>query len=404
MRPRHLAPAAPLLAALLAAAAPARADDSRSLLPLAEGRRWTYQARTTTRAAVVSTTTEGVASATCGARESVDGRDLWRLAWRDDEGREAVAWVRADAEQVEVARASQDRLPLLPARAEPGRLEDVRVAVDRRTVTLAEVVVRGVERVTTPHGEHEALRVDALLQAPATRVRTSVWYARGVGPVKIVEVTEAPATRVERELLLRAVEGPALLTPEAPTPGPSTPPAPPPAPAGSFDLAALVRDAASAGGEGPAMDRLRALAGEVLGLAERRAGWAPAPGARGWAEGGALRTVAGRDLQRVGGYTGAVVVCDGPLQVMGGVNGAVILATGPVEVMGGVNDSLVIALGEVQVAGGVRGSVLAVRGGLEVAGGLQRSVAQAGRLQVGGGRRDAVVVEPGPDDLLTPLR
>lgn len=402
MRHHLVAPAA-LLAALLTGA-PAAADESRSWLPLAEGRRWTYQTRTTTRAAVVSTTTDGVATATCGARESVDGRDLWRLAWRDEDGHEVVAWMRGDAEGVEVARASQDRLPLLPARSEPGRLEGVRVAVDRRTLTLAEVVVRGVERVTTPHGEHEALRVDALVQAPATRVRTSVWYARGVGAVKVVEVTEAPATRVERELLLRAIEGPPLLTPEAPTPGPAAAPPRPAAPAGSFDLAALVGEAVAGGGGERATDRLRALAGEVLGRAEQKGGWAPAPAARSWAEGGALRLVTGRDLDRMGGYRGVVVVCEGPLQVMGGVHGSVIIATGPVEVSGGVNDALVIALGDVRVSGGVRGSVVATRGALEASGGLQRSVVQARGVEVTGGRRDTVAVEPGPDDLLTPLR
>ncbi len=370
----------------------ASAEDDASLLPLAEGRRWTYDVKRTTQAAVVRTTDQGAATATCGAAETIDGRAYHRVTWRDEEQRERSAWVRADGSEVDVHRASDDRLPLLPARREPGRLEGVRVGGS--TLTMTELVVRGVERVTTPHGEHEAVRVDATVTAPATRVRTSVWYAAGVGPVKVLEVVEAPATRVERELLLRSIEDGAA--PASPGAAPDTgaaptepvPPASAGAPSSGRGLEALVT--AAVGGDAAAVEALRALALEALRRAERAAGRKVAPAAWTWAERGGTQPRLGEGIEHLGGLDGAVVISAGDVEVAGRARGSVLIATGGVEVSGRVDDCLVLSLGDVDVAGNVEGCVVATRRDLDVAGALRAAVVQAREVDVSGRRGEVV--------------
>lgn len=386
------------LAGCLIAAGVAVAGEEGSLLPLAEGRRWTYDVVRTTQAAVVRTSDRGAATATCGDAETVEGRTFHRVTWRDEEQRERSAWVRADAQQVELHRASDDRLPLLPARREPGRLEGVRVRVGGSTLTMTELVVRGVERVRTPHGEHDAVRVDATVAAPAARVRTSVWYAAGVGAVKIVEVVEAPATRVERELLLRAVEDGAAPAPPPPAPDPAgTPAAPAPRPtprdappASGRGLQALVT--AAVGGDPAALEELRALTLEALRRAERAAGRKVAPAAWAWPEGGGARPRLGEGVEHLGGLDGAVVISAGDVEVAGRARGSILIATGEVEVSGGVEGCLVLSLREVDIAGGLEESVAVARRDVDVAGGVSGVVVQARELDVSGRRGEVVEV------------
>src|SRR5262245_33994442 len=110
---------AALAVSLLLAAGAARAEEP--WLPLAEGKRWTYAAKITKRAAVLSKTTEEEVTATRGAPETIDGRTVHRVELRHDEGTTSVG-AASDGDTVWIVSASDDRLPLLPARTQPGAL------------------------------------------------------------------------------------------------------------------------------------------------------------------------------------------------------------------------------------------------------------------------------------------
>src|SRR5688572_3739709 len=108
------------LSLTLLVAGPAAAQEP--WLPLAEGRRWTYAAKTTKRAAVINKTSDFVGTATCGPGENVEGRTVHRVEFRSDEGMVAV-WAASDADTVWVVSASDDRLPILPARTQTGTMD-----------------------------------------------------------------------------------------------------------------------------------------------------------------------------------------------------------------------------------------------------------------------------------------
>lgn len=410
------------LAAVLAftclTAVAARADDV--WIPLADGKSWTYAVKVTSRAVMVNNTKQGVATATCAAAEG----GLHQLTWRLEDGENRIAWLSSDATGVTIARSSSDKLILLPFnRLDAGPITGSGVSVNGRPLAMNELAVRGMEKVTTPHGQYDALRVDATSTAPATKVRTSVWYARGIGPVKIVQVSEAPATKVERELLLKEISGGGATPAQG---GGATPPpaqgggAPPPptqgggttpppaqggaAPASGAGLAALVRDAASKGLQAD-LTALRALAAEVLRRAEKAGNKKLAAAATSWAtQSRTLQPTVARRVEQLGGFDGAVVVCDGDVEVMGAVSDSVIFCTGEVDVAGGVSDSLIICVKDLNVAGTLDGSVVAAKGQLDVAGSLSTSIVQAKSVDNAGTRTNVTVVSAGPEDLLTPVQ
>lgn len=388
--------ASAVLVLTVLAAGIARADDP--WLPLADGKRWTYAVKVTSRAAIASSTKEGTATATCGAGDN----GVFPLAWRMEDGESRTAWVSSDAAGVTVVRASGDKLPLLPFnRTDAGPVTGSQVTVGGRALAMESLAVKGVEKVTTPHGQHEALRVESTQSAPAAKVRTTVWYARGVGPVKIVQVSEAPATKVERELLLKEVTtGAATTPPAAPQGGGATPP---PAASPGGGLAALVREAKGASAD---LTKLKALAAEVLRRSEAAGKKKLAARAWAWAtENAALRPTVGGQLQQMGGIDGAVLVIDGNIQLMGGLKNSVVFCTGEVDVAGGIDGSLVLSLGDIDTAGGLVDVVAAsVNGEVDVAGAIQRAVLQGKEVDNAGGRTDATVVAPGATDLVTPLR
>jgi len=397
----------PLALALLAS--PAAAEE---YLPLAPGHTWVYDCQTETTAAVVRTRDEATVTARCRDATRIDGRACYRVEWSsDDPDQDVVIWVASGGGEVHVLRSSGRRLPLVP---KLGGRERVRVEVDGQAVVLEERATRPAEPVQVPAGDFEAVPVTSTVAAPAVRVVTTTWYARGVGAVKIVETVEAPATRVARTFVLRefradggGAPGPREeretvedLTPEGPVLERED--------GRRGGLRNLVRRVAGGDETEADWDRVGELAEALLARArEHRPEQAvelAVPVNERVRRGAPLiltgptrdRLVAARGVQATTFVRGSVVVCDGDVAVAGYLRGAVLLVDGDVEVTSYVRDCVVVATGEVEVAGYVRDSVVLARRSLEVGGYVEDAVVQADELEAPR-VEDAVLVRTGLD-------
>ena len=379
---------------LLLATLAGGAQAGEEWIPLAEGMRWVFQSKVTTRAAVVGTTREGKVTATVTRREKLGDAEWFRLEWKDDQGDlDAVHWVRADASKVEVGRSSDDHLLLVPATLTPGSTQpDTKVQLNDTVLVLREVKVGTLEKVAAPIGEKEALPVESRTEAPATRITTRVWYARGVGPVKVVETVEAPATRVTRELLLVSVEQGAV----AATP---TPPAAPEVerPAGGKSAAAataaptalIERAKALLGGKEEEWGKLEEGARAALAAADKAQPQVPTE--TPWV-GARLRM---KDVEVVAGNVkeARVTAAEG-CQVPGTLRQSLVVVQGSLVVSGQLRDSVVVVLGDAELSGNVHDCLILVSGRLKITGNLHDSAAAAGGLEVLGNVHDCLLQAP----------
>lgn len=370
------------------------AQAQESWLPLSEGRRFTYQRKTTTRAAVVATTQQGTVTATVVRREQVDGQEWFRVEWRDDEEElSATHWVRADAQGVALGRSSDDHLWLVPAaKLAPGAVsEEVRVQAGDAVLALKQVKVGQPEQVSAPIGAREALPVESVVEAPAARRSLKVWYARGVGAVKIVETVEAPAARVVRELLLVKIEDGAVASPveQSPVeaPDPPTPPARPAAGkgAGAFPAPLLETARAALKGDDAAWDKLAGAAGSAWGEARRAQSSLPETP---WS--GARRRVTDQDSV-LDTLKEARISAPRGFSILGTVRKSVLVVEGTLGVQGSLRDSLVVVIGDLEVQGNVHDCLLLVSGRVSIQGNVHDVALASGPLDVQGNVHDALL-------------
>lgn len=370
-------------------------------LPLSEGKRFTYQAKTTTRAAVVATTKEGTVTATVVRREKLGGQEWFRIEWRGgDEGLDGVHWVRSDAQGVQLGRSSDDHLWLVPATLEPGTTaSEVRVQAGNTTLALKEVKVGQPEQLSVPFGSHMAIPAESRVEAPAARRTLRVWYCRGIGALKILEVVEAPATRVERELLLTKVEDGAVAGPieqpvEQPETQPEQPeqperptaPAQPAAGAGGFPAALLETARAALAGQDEAFGKLEGAARTALSEAKRAQ--PELPGDVPWA--GATTRV--KDVEEVSDtLKSARITAKRGFSIHGTVRKSVLVVEGTLVVSGGLRDSLVVVIGDLELHGNVHDCLLLVSGRVSVNGNLHDAALACGPLQVNGNVHDCLL-------------
>lgn len=380
-------------------------------LPLHEGHQWIFDTEFVTQAPFVEVRDSGVVTATCVRVDRIGDQDWYAVAFRSDNGKlDGTMWVRCDGDTVQVSQASEGNLLLLPTNSAEGARRDIRVAGE--LVALQGWSQGAPETVVTPAGSHAALPVAATLDAPVTRVQTRVWYARGVGPVKIVESVRAPATEVRRILTLRSF----TLCDKDQTG--EFPPPPPPVTAKDDatvqvtppDAFELVRTIAATGGSEAEWSRLASLArtlwdqGQALAdgklpdspyLAAQASPVQPAGAHADEVKGARIATAgvsAADDVKR------SILVVGGPIRVAGDLKGCAIFALGAVRVLGDATGSLIVTSEAVAVADGVKESMVVTPVAVSVGGDLRRSVVEAGQATVDDDCADSVFVNlPAPE-------
>jgi hypothetical protein len=321
---------------------PALADGS--FLPLAEGTEWVFASRSTTGAGGVGVTAEGRIVARCEAEQTVGGQAYYAIAWSDEDFA-LRTWVRVRGDRIEVARASRHHLLLVPGDLRAGQPAGASLQVGDTRFDVREHAVGDPTTVTVPLNRYVCTPVTTELRSPLVKVRTTTYYARGIGPVKIVEsVTTGGLAQVTRELVLVERRGPSPLA-IAPRAG---------------------------GREAPS----------TRGLAQRAAQQAQA---LGFTSSLPAPTRHVRLLGPVvhGGLSDVVATFDGDLEVTGSLKRCVLVVRGDLTVAGAIKDSLVLCRGRVESSAYVKGSVVAA-GNLEVSGYLKQSLVEAARVEVGG--------------------
>jgi len=367
------------LAALigLAALAPASAQ---SYLPLADGQRWVYTSlEEVSVGGGVKTKKESTAQLVVVEATEVDGRTAYILGWKNHGERQVVS---VEGDVIVVHRGNKERL-LLPADFANPAASEKRVRIG--DLEVQEHQVGKAETVETPAGTYEAVPVSAVVKAAMTEVRSTVWYARGVGPVKLVEAVKAPATSVTRTLLLQSCSfasgedpaGEGAVELEAPTPA---------TPSGAISITDLVTRGASADLSG-VQQRVAAVIKAASGLHES--------GSNGTIPGGAItaqeslnvvdrvehkRLVCGSGTI-AGELRHCLVICDGDFTIAGEVRHCVLIVGGKLTVAGELRHSLVISKGDVSVPGEMRHGTTVSHGQISVMGKAKYMVLEAAKVR-----------------------
>ncbi|MBI4612306.1 MAG: hypothetical protein HY720_01725 [Planctomycetes bacterium] len=195
----------PVLLLLVLLAAPSLAEDA--LFPLGEGSKWTFDSRTTTGAMGFGVEVRGTVTAVVEKIETIEGVSCHAIHWIDEEGDlDSTTWVWTEGDSVRVARSTDGHLLLLPTDVAAGG-EHATVRVGGTSCELSDHAVGESETVEVPAGRYEALPVRCTVKTAGVTIQTTVWYARGVGPVKIAEsVVVGGAAETKRVLSLRAHE------------------------------------------------------------------------------------------------------------------------------------------------------------------------------------------------------
>jgi len=182
-----------------------KTEDKDLFLPTKEGTTWTYRHEEAT-GPVGSEQVQIKEKVTCVAkgREKLGDAEFTILEWDGGSGStfNAKVWVRADAGGVSVSKttAASDLWVLpLDLRAKTAKVT-VRCAKDDVTV---ESTAGDEESVTVPAGTYRAIKVKGSVGLAGTFVEWTVWYAKGVGIVKVERLVEAGAARVHDRLVLK---------------------------------------------------------------------------------------------------------------------------------------------------------------------------------------------------------
>ena len=353
---------------------------AQSYLPLADGQRWVYTSLAEGAAGnAVKTTKESPAQLVLVEATQVEGRTAYILGWKNHGERQVVS---VDGDAIVVHRGNKERL-LLPADFANPTSSEQRVRIG--DLQVQDHTVGKAETVETPAGTYEAVPVSAVVKAAMTEVRSTVWYARGVGPVKFVEAVKAPASSVTRTLLLQSCsfatgEGPAgegAVELEAPASA---------APAGAISITDLVTRGANAD--------LSAVQQRVAGILKAAGGLHEA-GGNGTIPSGAItaqetlsvvdelkhkRILCG-SANIVGDLRHCLVICDGDFTIAGEVRHCVLIVGGKLTVAGELRHSLVISKGDVSVPGEMRHGTTISHGRISVMGQAKYMVLEAAKVR-----------------------
>lgn len=186
------------------------AGDDDSYLPTSNGRTWTYEVRKVAMVGgIVSAKKKGTVTCKCSGHETLDGKSYAILEWKGeaDEHYDLRILVRADEGAVWVAKPSSRELLVVPADFKKRKVH-VEVKGDDGTVTVDSRTSTTEEELETPAGKFKCLKVEAEISATGNIVaKRTVWYAKGVGIVKVVKSADvAGGVGAERELVLVKVE------------------------------------------------------------------------------------------------------------------------------------------------------------------------------------------------------
>lgn len=181
-----------------------RAEES--YLPLAEGATWTYEIRKVAKVAgFVSAKKEGTATCACLKVEKVGDVDAWILAW-DGEGDDAPSgqiWVHSGATGIVVAKSDADELWVLPADFDKTECQ-VEIAGEGGAITVSSKVEKTEEEIEVPAGTFQCRKVTSRVNVGGgVKTERIVWYAKGVGIVKIAKRADVGGgVSADKELVL----------------------------------------------------------------------------------------------------------------------------------------------------------------------------------------------------------
>lgn len=193
------------VALLFAASAVALAEDP--WMPVQEGAKWTYVVKKKVAVAGFNVVKEGTATLTVTGKEKVLGVDCWVFAWSEATGNDsdqAKIWMSAEGQKILVLQTTGDFSPIVPVDFDKKEY-NATITTDG-AVMKAKTTVVAEEEVEVPAGKYKTEKVETSAEAAAAKATTTVWYARGVGPVRVVRLAEAAGAAAEKEFLLKSFE------------------------------------------------------------------------------------------------------------------------------------------------------------------------------------------------------
>lgn len=397
-----------LLIGSLSLTASAQQADDKAWFPMAVGNSWTYDVE-------VSATVPGVGSAVVkrgsaslrvtGTRE-VGGLTCYVVKFKGLDSSDTLVVHEANGE-LKIVSATSATLILLPGNLGARKPAAATVHAGGAAVKLSDHTVGQPQALKTPAGEYQAVPVRATVDVGGgVKARTAVWYAAGVGPVKM-EMTGKTAGNVagKRVLVLkRASRGAAPVKPVEPVkPVKPIKPIKPVEPAklvepGTAKQAAgaggaldrLIASAVKAGADSDAAKQLAARAAAVVARAKALAEVGPGPGA------GLPITVSADDVSAAARTSGKLIITSGDLSGPS-FEGCVLIVSGDITVTGMIKNCVVLCSGDVSVAGYLKDSTVAIAGDVSVAGYLKESVVEVdGDLAISGYSKQTVYINTQP--------
>lgn len=174
------------------------------LLPAGEGYTWLYDHKVNANAMGVQTSVKLELRMVC----KKDG-DAWRYGFFENEGLGEMknkGWVRVKTEgsKIEVLEVNDKGHGVLLLPITPGK-DGTRVEIKRGngTIKIETQTAEQEETVETPAGKFTCTKVVAEYEVGGTKMKTSAWYAKGVGLVKEVWTVQTHGTTVDNEIALR---------------------------------------------------------------------------------------------------------------------------------------------------------------------------------------------------------
>lgn len=345
---------------LLAFTSTAAAEDL--FFPLKVGHSWTYKASNVLAGVSLTTRVE----AQCQKTKDIDGKTYHQVLWSDATGGyKSSVWLRSTAEGVEVLGASDYNFPLLPWL---GNEQSASLKINGHDIKLSVKSGAKKETLKVPAGSYECVSVSAKVSpGKAVHVSLKVWYAKGVGAVKVVQSVTTGQVEVKRvfelEAFQKATAKASKKTPERAKTGAGTK-------SKNSGLKALIAKAVGEGqlnNTGAALkSRLKALRAAAKALSSK----SPGPEADGlstqvatsltWTQKLADQLLVCSGDANAGIIKDSIVFVDGDLAVTSYLKDSVLICTGDIAVAGYVKDCLIVCLGDLAVSGYTKDSVIEV--------------------------------------------
>lgn len=375
-------------------------------LPLAEGNRWDYRVTETTGVAGLGV--KRTSAATCVARQGKEGAYL--LEWSGEDTIRVK--VRAKGAQVEVLESSSHESRILPGDlSTPSQAagKTFRLRVNGSEIDLYQHQVSKPSEIKVPYGKVLATSVSSEIKVASVKIRSEVWFAQGLGVVRVVEeVISAGAVGVKRILELVSFKaGGAAPQPASPQASPRSAPATPTSPkegpdrgAGLVSLRTLVASwvprewkELRRGVEGvvseleaakvelpfprKAIDRMLSKAAEHP---LQQVGGRARLTEKGWFED---RRILSKGLTAAGGLKDVLVVSRGPVAA-DRIKNSLVFVDGDVSVKGYVKDVILVVHGKVEIKGYLKDSLVLCTGSLVVGGYVKDLTCEAKSAKVAG--------------------